>query len=394
MRILFLSRWFPYPPNNGSKLRIYNLLRGLSQHHEIFFVSFSNNPEVSAPVVELQTICKGIRVVPWNPYSPKSLRARLGFFHPWPRSFLDTFSPQMAGAIKGALSSIDIDLVIASQIGTAAYSRYFMPKPALFEEIELGVLYDNVKYAKTLGNRLRNWLTWEKHRRFLSNLLPAFRACTVVSEQERNLLHNNIIDHGKTKIKVIPNCINLSDYDDVSEERKSEMLIFTGSFTYSANYEAMLWFVEKVFPIVRAQVPSVQLIISGDNGGRRLPSLENVKLAGFVSDIRPLISSAAISLAPIWTGGGTRLKILEAMALRTPVVATSKGAEGLDVQHGVHLLIADTPESYADAILQLLKNPGLCRKIGDNAYNLVKGKYDWAIVMPQFLDLVESPVFS
>jgi polysaccharide biosynthesis protein PslH len=239
---------------------------------------------------------------------------------------------------------------------------------------------------------LRNRLTWQKHRRFLASLLPAFRACTVVSEQERNLLRTEIRNQGKTRVEVIPNCINLSDYDDVSEERKPETLIFTGSFTYSANYEAMLWFVEKVFPIVRRQMPSVQLIITGDSGSLRLPSLDNVQLAGFVPDIRPLISSAAVSLAPIWTGGGTRLKILEAMALRTPVVSTSKGAEGLDAIHNEHLLIADTPEGFADAILQLLKNPDLSQQIGDNAYTLVKEKYDWAVVMPQFLELVESLV--
>jgi polysaccharide biosynthesis protein PslH len=392
VHILFLSCWFPYPPNNGSKLRIYNLLRGLSQHHQVSLLSFSDNAEADSFAHELQSICKEVRVVPWKPYKPNSWRASLGYFHVWPRSFIDTFSPQMVRAIKDILSSTNVDLVIASQIGTAAYYRLFDSAPALFEEIELSVLYDKVRCAKTPGSHLRNRLTWQKHRRFLATLLPAFRASTVVSEQERNLLLNEVRNHENTRVEVIPNCINLSDYVNVYQKRKPETLIFTGSFTYSANYEAMLWFIEKVFPIVREKLPSVQLIITGDSGDRRLPFLDNVSMAGYVPDIRPLISSSIVSLAPIWTGGGTRLKILEAMALRTPVVATSKGAEGLEVQHGVHLLMADAPESFAESILQLLHNPGLSRQIGDNAYNLVKGKYDWAVVMPHFLDLVESIV--
>jgi polysaccharide biosynthesis protein PslH len=392
MKILFLSRWFPYPPNNGSKLRIYHLLRGLSQHHEVSLISFCDDPQVNPSAYGSGSTCKEISIIPWKPYSPNSWRARLGYLHVWPRSFIDTFSPRMAEAIKDALSSNDFNLVIASQIGTATYARFFEFTPALFEEIELGVFYDNFSHANTSVDRMRNWLTWQKHRRFMTNLMPAFQACTVVSEQERRLLHTEIIDRDQIKIEVIPNCINLSEYSGSSNTIVPDSLIFTGSFTYSANYEAMFWFVEKVFPIVREKVPSVKTIITGDSGGRRLPPVDNVHSTGFVPDIRPWISSAAVSLAPILTGGGTRLKILEAMALRTPVVSTTKGAEGLDVQHGVHLLIADTPDRYADAILQLLQNPGLYQRIGDNAYNLVKGKYDWAVVMPQFLDLVESLV--
>jgi polysaccharide biosynthesis protein PslH len=367
-------------------------LCGLSRHHELSLISFSDDSQEYPSVDGLRSTFEEIRIVPWKPFSNNSWRARLGYFHFWPRSFIDTFSPQMAGNIKNALSSTDFDLVIASEINTAAYHQQFNFVPALFEDVELGVFYDNVRYAKTAGIRLRNWLTWCKHRRFLASLLPSFRACTVVSEKERKLLYSEINHQRQTKIEIIPNCINLSDYQDVPVNRKPGTLIFTGSFTYSANYEAMLWFVEKVFPIVRGLIPSVQLIITGDSGGRPIPSLDNVQLAGFVPDIRPLLSSATASLAPIWTGGGTRLKILEAMALRTPVVSTSKGAEGLDIQHDVHLLLADTPESYADCVIRLLKDPYLQQQIGDNAYDLVRQKYDWAVVMPQFLELVESLV--
>jgi glycosyltransferase involved in cell wall biosynthesis len=114
-----------------------------------------------------------------------------------------------------------------------------------------------------------------------------------------------------------------------------------------------------------------------------------VTLTGFVDDVRPLIAQSWISVVPLHTGGGTRLKILEAMALGTPVVATSKGAEGLDVQSGRHLLIADTPEAFAQSAIRLLKEPELRRQLAKSAYQLIREKYDWAVVIPRFLALTE-----
>jgi glycosyltransferase involved in cell wall biosynthesis len=166
-------------------------------------------------------------------------------------------------------------------------------------------------------------------------------------------------------------------------------LIFTGSFGFGPNYDAMTWFLREVYPRIQAEVPDVSLTITGDHKNLPLPPATNVTLSGFVDDIRPLLAAAWLSLAPIWSGGGTRLKILEAMALGTPVVATSKGAEGLDVEHNVHLLIADTPQTYAEAVLQILRQPELRERLAACAYELVRQKYNWPTVMPRFLDLVD-----
>jgi len=166
-------------------------------------------------------------------------------------------------------------------------------------------------------------------------------------------------------------------------------LIFTGSFRYFANHDAMVWFLGQVYPRIQAQAPDVHLTITGDHANLPLPCTEGVTLTGFVEDVRPLIATAWISVVPLRLGGGTRLKILEAMALGTPVIATSKGAEGLEAQQEEHLLIADTPEAFVEAVVRVLKEPELRRRLTDNAYQLVRDKYDWAVVMPRFLNLVE-----
>ncbi len=388
MRILFLSRWFPYPPSNGSKLRIFNLLRGLAQVHEVTLLSFADQLEVDAGAAELRAVCRQVQVLPWKAYNPNSRRARLGFLSLTPRFVVDTYSQEMGRHIEALLAADNYDLVIASQLDMAVYSRCFGRTPALFEEVEVGVLYENFVRAESLWPRLRHGLTWAKHRRYLASLLQDFQLATVVSDRERDLLAAQV--NGHRPVEVIPNCVDLTSYQAIQGVPESDTLIFTGSFTYQPNYEAMRWFVGQVYPHIQAEAPAVRLQITGNHADLPLPPARGVSLTGFVADVRPLLRRAWVSVAPLHTGGGTRLKILEAMALGTPVVATSKGAEGLDVQAGQHLLIADTPQDFAAQVIRLLREPGLRRRLAENGQQLVQQRYDWAGVLPRFLDLVDQ----
>ncbi len=394
MQILFLSRWFPYPPHNGSKLRIFNLLRVLASRHEVTLISFNDQPEKEVDTSGLADVCQTVHVIPWRAYNPESGRARLGFFNTTPRFIVDTFSPAMKSCIEEVLAHGRTDLIIASQIDMAAYFAAFGNVPALFEEAEVGTLYEQFIHARSLKNKARYGLTWGKHRHYLRQVLARFQTCTVVSAQEKELLATAVSPH--TPISIIPNCINLNDYADVRETANPKRLravphtlIFTGAFTYQPNYEAMVWFLEKVWPLILAHIPDVQLTITGNHADRPLPTTHHVTLTGFVDDVRPLIARAWASLVPIWTGGGTRLKILEAMALGTPVIATGKGAEGLNAMPGEHLLVADTAEDFATAVLELLQNAPLRHAISQQASQFVAERYDWPVVTPRFLEVVE-----
>ncbi len=389
MKILFLSRWFPYPTNNGSKLRIYNLLRGLSQHHDVTLLSFADQPDVSLEAPEIRAVCSSVHVTPWKEFDPQSRQARLAFLSLKPRSVVDTFSAEMAQTITRLLNEPTFDLVIASQLPMAAYYPYFGNTPALFEEVELGLSYGDAHNSSGGLKRLRHALTWFKLRSYFSRLLRAFQACTVASEQERHLL-KNVFPSYKKEIEVIPNCVDVQAYENIHADTKLNQLVFTGSFRYHTNYEAMVWFVRDVFPRILRESPQTQLVITGDHAGLPLPPTTNVTLAGYVEDIGALIAASAVSLAPLWSGGGTRLKILEAMAIGTPVVATSKGAEGLDAKTGEHLFVTDSADQFADYVLQLLRERDLWHHLATNAKQLVQEKYDWGVVLPRFLGIVEQ----
>jgi glycosyltransferase involved in cell wall biosynthesis len=390
-RILFLSRWFPDPPDNGSKVRILSLLQGLAPHHELTLISFSTRPSMdSCPA--LQDLCREIRLVPWNPSASGKRPALLTWLSLTPRSLVETHSAEMERFLSHTLAERRYDLVIASQLGTAMYAPQFLTVPALFEEAEVGFLYQQYAGARSALPRLRYGMTWQKHRRYIGRLLRSFRACTVVSEQERILLRKCAPRYNQSE--VIPNCVSVSSYEPFHVPASQNMLIFAGSLRYFANHDAMAWFLGEVFPLIRSKLPEVRLTITGDHADLPLPQAQGVILRGRVEDVRPLIASSCVGLAPIRLGGGTRLKILEAMALRTPIVSTSKGAEGLEARHEEHLLIADSAEDFAHAVIRLLTDTRLRERLAASAHQLVRDRFDWSVVMPRFLNLVERIIRS
>ena len=374
--------------NNGSKLRIYNLLRGLSKNHEVTLLGFADQPEVNPEAAEIREISSKVKVIPWKEFNPDATSARIAMFSLKPRSIVDTFSPEMAQAITDFLDEGFYDLVIASQIQMAAYYPYFQNIPAVFEELEIGLFHDRL-YSSEGTTRFRHTLTWFKLRLYLAELLDSFQACTVTSEQERSLVKQNFPKYDRP-MEVIPNCLNMSEYEDIQVEKNPNTLIFTGPFKYYVNHEAMTWFVGKVFPLILEQIPDVNLIITGDNANKSLPSTKNIKMTGYIDGIKGLIASSSVSIAPLLSGGGTRLKILEALALGTPVVSTSKGAEGLDVSHGENILLGDNPADFANHVISLLNDDGLYQMIAKNAKNLVRKNYDWRKMSPKYEALIES----
>lgn len=387
MRILFLSRWFPYPPTNGSRLRIYHLLSGLAAAHEVTLLSFVEAAEGALVPPELGRCCTVLPPVPWRPFVPNHWAARRGLLSWQPSSVVDTYSVPMAQAITQALATRSFDLVIASQLATAGYVHEFAGMPALFEEVEVGLMMELYRQAGSISERVRKRLTWFKHRRYVAQVLRRFQAATVVSAREQQLVRAAV--PGYEPLAVLPNGVALADNATIQAPPMPYTLIFTGSFRYIANYEAMVWFLREIFPLVQAQLPQTQLIITGDHANYPLPPATHVHLTGQVPDVRPLVAGAWCSIVPLLSGGGTRLKILEAMSLRTPVITTTKGAEGLAVQPGVQLLVADTPQAFSAAIVQLFRDPNLRRDLVDNAYQLVSTTYDWATLLPRFLQVVE-----
>ncbi len=389
MKILFLSPWFPTPPVNGSKIRIYHLLKALSGRHTVNLISFVR-PDEEVDENGLAGLCRNIQTVPFREFRPQGWRAQLGFFSRNPRSVVDTFNQDMARAVQRF--SIGMDVVVASQLSTASYRFHTQPGNWIFDEVELAGGKDAWLKAKGL-KRFRRQLTWYKTKGYMRRLLPRFSAATVVSQVENNILAEAV--SGYFKLYVIPNGVDTNyNHPGISDPIEGRM-VYSGALTYTANFDAVKFFLGDIFPRIQQQHLKAHLEITGSTLGVDLDRLilgEEVRLTGFVEDIRPVVSKAWVCVVPLRQGGGTRLKILEAMALGTPVVSTSKGAEGLAVTHDQDILIADQSDDFARQVVRLLGDADLRARLAVNGRHLVEQRYSWQLIGKDFCALVESTV--
>jgi glycosyltransferase involved in cell wall biosynthesis len=303
---------------------------------------------------------------------------------------VDTFSPAMAAAIQEETARAAFDLVIASQIDMVPYALGVAGAPLLLEELEVSVIKARVDTAASVQARVLAALTWFKLRAYLRNVLPRFAACTVASHVEWDNVAPLVRE--PARVHVIPNAVDVSSYRGEFGPVEPNTLVYSGALTYGPNRDAVTYFLSEIYPHIVDEEPKAQLRVTGSLEGvdvRRIPGSEAVNWTGHLDDVRPTVARSWASMVPLRIGGGTRLKILEALALGTPVVATSKGAEGLQLTSRGGVLIADEPAAFASRVVQLLRDPALRQQLGASGRDFVASHYDAAAVGQTFCSLVE-----
>jgi glycosyltransferase involved in cell wall biosynthesis len=223
-------------------------------------------------------------------------------------------------------------------------------------------------------------------------LLRDFCAVTVVSEQEAALVRQ-VGGPAAPAIAVVPNGADVTGAAAYTYQPDPDTLIYPGALSYDANLDAARYFVQAILPLIRQVRPNALVRITGKNTPDQQAALGNaagVAFTGYVDDVRALIARSSVEVVPLREGGGTRLKVLEALALGTPVVSTTKGVEGLELEPGRHLLVADTPEAFAAHTLQLLANPHLCAALSAAGRQWAAERYDWRAIAEQFTTFIET----
>jgi glycosyltransferase involved in cell wall biosynthesis len=377
VRILVVSVWFPYPATNGSKLRAYGLLRYLGARHDVALLTFAEPGEADADAVEhLHSFCRSVRVQEGNPHKVRQpLRAR-DLLQPVPRSYVSTFDASMSALVAESLPGCDV--VVALEVGGAVHVRPHTGRPRVFEEAEVTIIRERWLRSKS-RDRLRAGLTWWKTARFFRRLVDEFDHTTVVSELERQTLL--FVGCEASRISVVPNAVDGILAPGALPARVPGRLVYNGALTYEANLDAVRFFVRDILPRVQVSQPRAHLWVTGgferaDTTG--IADRPGVVLTGFIADIRSAVGSSEACVVPLRVGGGTRLKVLEAMAAGTPVVSTSKGIEGLDVVHGRDVLVADDPSAFAAHVVRVLSDRGLADGLAANGRTRVEQLYTWA----------------
>ncbi len=227
---------------------------------------------------------------------------------------------------------------------------------------------------------LRRWYNRKEARLLKRGEIERCRKAdlvTVTSERERKILQQEL----PQQIAVVPNGVDIETFiRDKTAREQPHQIIFTGTMDYYPNTQAALFFAQQCWPLIRAQIPDATWQIVGRNPPpevQHLTQMPGVTVTGWVPDMRPHLAVAAIAIAPLQIGSGTRLKILEALSMSRAVVSTSLGCEGLSVESGKHLLVADQPLAFAEAVISLLQHPERRKTLGDAGRALVEATYSW-----------------
>jgi glycosyltransferase involved in cell wall biosynthesis len=301
----------------------------------------------------------------------------------------------MLSTLRQLQASESWDAVVAIQSPAALYAL-LLPIPRVLD-MDTALSYQlHEQFSRTTSPlaRIRALVSWQKAHWYEAYLMRRYQAVTAVSDQELDFLRS-MVSGTSCQVVLNPNGVDCVHNRPGFVAPQPRTLVYNGALTYSANYDAMQYFLAEVYPAIKAQVPDTTMKITGSTKGVDLAGLrldDSVRLTGYVEDVRVPVAGSAVCVVPLREGGGTRLKILEAMALGTPVVATSKGAEGLNVTHERDILIADSSSGLVAEVLRLFRDQALCERLSANARRLVEREYDWGLIGGQFARLVESVV--
>ena len=386
MKILVLSLYYPYPLDQGSNIRVFNLLKQLSGHHDVDLITYAHGDEASPSGLEqLRRYCGAVTVVPVTARAHGRVARAAALLSPRPRSVVLGHDPAMEGIITAALRRARYDVVLVEWLWLASYVATPRAVPCVLDDhnAEAAMFERRMRLAdEGLVARSRHWLTLFKLRRYERDALRRFDEVTAVSDIDRARLI--ALGGSAHRITTVPNGVDVGaiSFQGRSDTPSPGRLVYPGSLTYTPNLDACAFFAERILPLVRAQRPATTLAITGKKPAVLPPALraDGVELLGYVDDVRSVVGDSAAMVVPLRQGGGTRLKILEAMALGTPVVSTTVGAEGINVTNGEDILLADDPSDFARRVVALLDDPALGARLARAARGLVEREYDWTSI--------------
>lgn len=399
MRILFLSQVLPYPLDAGPKLRSYFVLRHLVQQHRVTLLTFVRETDRPADIAHLAGLCHAVHTVPLRRTRPRDLMflaQSLGTRQPF--LIIRDLSQAMSEKIRRLTASEPFDVVHADQLWMAQYALAAKTAGQRRTQQEgggarpPGLVLDQHNAVHLIPKRLAGDETHVLKRRFLrheARLLAAYEVDVCnrfdhvvwVTSEDRGAVAglSSSPTNGRIPSTVIPICADPTAVRPVAPASSRQRITFLGGLHWPPNAQGVVWFANHVFPQVRAAHPGTVLTVIGRDPPSGLEK-EGVEVTGYVADLRPYLAETGVFVVPLLAGGGMRVKILDAWTWGLPVVSTTIGAEGIEVQHGKNLLLADTAPAFARAVIRVLTDRPLAQQLGQNGRRTVVENYDWRVV--------------
>ncbi len=393
MKVLFLAHLFPLPLDSGGKIKSYHTLRALADEHELHVVAFVRTAQERELIDELAPLCAGLDVVELERSKMRglldaaaSLAAR--------RSFIvgRDYRADMAQVVKTAMDRFAPDVVHIDHLQMAQFVD-FQAAPATVldhHNVESMIIRRIAKSSKSIPMRMYAGIEWPKLQAYELDICRRCDVVVTVSEEDKSTLQS--MDSSLSNVYSVPIGVDVNYFQPVQRDRGSLNILSVGTMHWPPNVESMHYFYREVFPTVRQIVPGCTLTIAGQRPVQSILDLQSdpsVTVTGYVDDVRDISKNCGVFIVPLKSGSGVRVKILNALAMGLPVVSTSLGAEGLDVESGKHLLIADSPDDFARKVAEVLENPELGDMLGENGRARVCERYSWDIVGRQWRELYD-----
>jgi polysaccharide biosynthesis protein PslH len=388
LQLLYLSQFPPSPPSYGAQRRIQGLLTALSRRHDVTAVSLIS-PDLDAKEAEaaMRAYCKEVVLVPARPWAGvgkrllqlRALASTRSFEH-------HLFNlPSLRPLLKRLLTSTAFDVVnvehpfLAHLRLSQAPAGAPLPVRVLDEHnIEFDLARQQAGNEQGLARRIHNSANWPKIQREEVEAFRSFDGTTFCSEADEQRAHALV---PSMRSAVVPNAVDVEHFKPSPSSSPSDgrTVMFFGAINYFPNVDGLLYLLREVWPLLEKAHPEARLKIVGQYPTPQILAYQGprVEVTGKVDDLRPHLSGAAVTVVPLRVGGGTRFKILEAMAMGRPVVSTSLGAEGISAEPGTDILIADDAASFAAAVGRVLDEPALATQLGQRGRALVEHHYSW-----------------
>lgn len=390
MRILWVKVGGLWPLNTGGRLRTFHILSELSRRHRVILVTTHGPGDDPEALGAYLPRCERVVSVPYTipKYGSALFTTALlrSWLSPYPVDLWKCRVPELRKEVLRLISAAEIDVCVADFLAASPNVPLDGPVPVvLFVHNVEHMIWKRLSQTETrVWRRALLELEWRKMRRYETQACSQASLTVAVSEVDRELLATNA---PRASVCAIPTGVDTSYFTPNAAREVPTGLVFTGSMDWYPNEDAVLHFIEAILPRIRGEVPEVSLAVVGRNPTRRLRAVAaqaGVRVTGTVDDVRPYVAEAAVYVVPLRVGGGTRLKIFEALSMEKAVVATTVGAEGLPLVPGKHFLQADDPADFARTIVSLLRDPVRRRALSTAGRRLVEERYAWSQVAREF----------
>ena len=393
MEILWLKTELLHPVDKGGKIRTYEMLKRIKDQAYVCYLTLDDGSAAADAQAKATEYCHELIAIPHRhlaKFTPRFyLDVGVSVFSSTPYALQKYASTAMQEAVVRQSRRTPFDLIVCDFLTPSINMPRTLPcKAVLFQHnVEAMIWKRHYEVQRNPLKRAYLRSQWIKMQKYEKTACQRFDYIIGVSKEDCGIIRE---DYGVDKVADVPTGVDTEFFKpDLTSDGHPNSLVFTGSMDWLPNEDAIHYFVSEILPRVRQNVPNVTLAIVGRNPSERLVELArrdpSIVVTGRVDDVRPYVQNAAAYIVPIRIGGGTRIKIYEAMAMERPVVSTPVGAEGLPVRDGVDILLAGSADGFADAVVKLLTNRAFARELGRRAGTTVRQGFGWDAAADRFL---------